>query len=548
MITREQIFRVVQTVAVPLLLAFVVRQLFGDPREEAPRSFYQPLLADIGFVPRKLTPTYRTDVEELIQYERVSALQNATRAPDTTAVILNWSRFPNVLLITSLLCAPWLDDTIAQVFIWNNHPKKLRYEDMKNTGCPRSKLRIHNAPANLLFQARYLACAQAETPYCFIQDDDYLVRSEIIQSLRARMGDDGAARAVHLLPPHEHLSTALREVHIKTPDDARISDIHVSFAWLGYGTMLRRSEAQQFLSLMRYLKVADEEMKMADNYFTILSNRVPEVWFDQGFELGGGQPFTAGSEGDERNQRYILRAAQYLDALTHCGRASCNALDTYAEQARPSVPYVTLDRSHAPTERARAVCRGSACVLETNIRLLPDGVSHTAEHVGELLDLERRNAAAVGESGRHNYIQQPLSQAVDSKADTVFRSFAHATVGDMLSLDLLTDIGDAREWTAIELVWLVDSATEDILKACAFEWSSDGVTWQNPASHGPICYDTSRDAVVDDEKVPLRECSAQMLLGSSALHLRATGRYFRARLNEDKQARWVVAEVWLRGL
>ena len=52
-----------------------------------------------------------------------------------------------------------------------------------------------------------------------------------------------------------------------------------------------------------------------------------------------------------------------------------------------------------------------------------------------------------------------------------------ATVGDMLSLDLLTDIGDAREWTAIELVWLVDSATEDILKACAFEWSSDGVTW-----------------------------------------------------------------------
>ena len=51
--------------------------------------------------------------------------------------------------------------------------------------------------------------------------------------------------------------------------------------------------------------------------------------------------------------------------------------------------------------------------------------------------------------------------------------------------------------------------------------------------------------MVDDEKVPLRECSAQMLLGSSALHLRATGRYFRARLNEDKQARWVVAEVWL---
>lgn len=47
-------------------------------------------------------------------------------------------------------------------------------------------------------------------------------------------------------------------------------------------------------------------MKMADNYYTILSNRVPEVWFDQGVELGGGQPFTVGVEGDERNDRHVV--------------------------------------------------------------------------------------------------------------------------------------------------------------------------------------------------------------------------------------------------
>lgn len=47
------------------------------------------------------------------------------RKADTTAVVLNWSRFPNVRLIASLLCGSWLDGVIAEVFIWNNNPKNL---------------------------------------------------------------------------------------------------------------------------------------------------------------------------------------------------------------------------------------------------------------------------------------------------------------------------------------------------------------------------------------------------------------------------------------
>jgi len=45
---------------------------------------------------------------------------------------------------------------------------------------------------------------------------------------------------------------------------------------------------------------------MADNYFTILSNTIPERWFDAGIQLGGGQPFTVGQEGEERNNRHIV--------------------------------------------------------------------------------------------------------------------------------------------------------------------------------------------------------------------------------------------------
>ena len=140
-----------------------------------------------------------------------------------------------------------------------------------------------------------------------IQDDDYLIRPEIIQSLQARISEPGASRAIHLLPPHEHLSTTLRETHVPKSYDQQVVDIHTSFAWLGHGTMLRRSEAQGFLNLLRYLGAPLDDLHMADNFFTILSNRVPEVWYDQGFELGGGQPFTVGSEGDERNEKYIVR-------------------------------------------------------------------------------------------------------------------------------------------------------------------------------------------------------------------------------------------------
>lgn len=62
---------------------------------------------------------------------------------DVTAVILNWSRFPNVLKIASTLCSPSLDGVIAEVFIWNNNPKPITHnvrhaKSTLNMGCEAS--------------------------------------------------------------------------------------------------------------------------------------------------------------------------------------------------------------------------------------------------------------------------------------------------------------------------------------------------------------------------------------------------------------------------
>lgn len=39
--------------------------------------------------------------------------------------------------------------------------------------CP--KVRVYNSPANLFFVARYMACAMASSPYCYFQDDDWMI-------------------------------------------------------------------------------------------------------------------------------------------------------------------------------------------------------------------------------------------------------------------------------------------------------------------------------------------------------------------------------------
>jgi hypothetical protein len=113
-------------------------------------------------------------------------------------------------------------------------------------------------------------------------------------------------KSIHLLPPHEHLSS--RSLSSCSED----GKFHTSFAWLGHGTMMHRTLVSSFLSLMDYMSFSEEEKKMADNYFTILRNEIPEIWIDQGIELGGGVPFTVGSEGEQRNKDHIVRCPSWF--------------------------------------------------------------------------------------------------------------------------------------------------------------------------------------------------------------------------------------------
>jgi hypothetical protein len=47
---------------------------------------------------------------------------------NTTVVILNWSRIANVKQIVSNVCDHLLDDTVANIIIWNNNPAPLAFK------------------------------------------------------------------------------------------------------------------------------------------------------------------------------------------------------------------------------------------------------------------------------------------------------------------------------------------------------------------------------------------------------------------------------------
>jgi hypothetical protein len=94
---------------------------------------------------------------------------------DVTAILLNWKRLPNLLVLVAHLCQfPF----IKTVIIHNNHPSTfLTPQHFHSTQCAASKLQIHNPPSNGFFLPRHLHCANAETAHCLHLDDDYLFYS-----------------------------------------------------------------------------------------------------------------------------------------------------------------------------------------------------------------------------------------------------------------------------------------------------------------------------------------------------------------------------------
>ncbi|KAJ8469579.1 hypothetical protein ONZ45_g16846 [Pleurotus djamor] len=243
--------------------------------------------------------------------------------------------------------------------------------------------------------------------------------------------------------------------------------------------------------MMKALKATEEEMKMADNYFSILSNAYPEIWFDQGVELSSGsEAFTTGVDGDERNRKHIIRATEMLDSIIN-----------------PTGPYEFMPYSidppiadPTPPHISRAPCRDNDCLFETNMQILPSDIQHRASDIRTMLDLEAQNLKVMGTTARDHYLKYPLSNAVDRRRDTAFCVLPGVTKGDYWLLDLLHERPLDKD---TQLEYLVDPLALAAFRSSMTEVSSDGVHWEHVSLKGScdeqwpviMAEDTWRDPV-----------------------------------------------------
>jgi len=90
------------------------------------------------------------------------------------------------------------------------------------------------------------------------------------------------------------------------------------------------------------------------------------------------------------------------------------------------VPFTSLDKLEDSEgsfvqRRGLAPCLGRPWMFETNVALLPIGISQSCERAQDMLDLEEQNLRILGDNKMH-YLSYPPSLAVDGKPDTAFRS------------------------------------------------------------------------------------------------------------------------------
>ncbi|KAF8315329.1 hypothetical protein DL93DRAFT_2155233, partial [Clavulina sp. PMI_390] len=386
------------------------------------------------------------------------------KTENVTAVLLSWKRVANVIRIVQTL-APSAD--VKQIRVWNNNPEiQLTPTDFGLATDLSEKLWIHNSPTNLFFQARFVACLDAPTDYCFLQDDDYLIEPHVLHTMARRAAElHDPLASIQLLAPDEYLKSILARLTSTTD-----TPLNTTFAWFGFGAIVPRVAIVEFLRLLDapdwQTPFSEDEKRMADNYYSVLSNRIPDIWVDKGQPLGHEHAFTVGAEGDDRNWQYIQAA---LNRLQECLAAPAGEFqDSFVNQ----IPFIPRRESSI----TRAPCLQVPGVVETNIAIIPNNLDafHTVDP--QFIDIRRlgeERRALLAPEDISRFFDASLSNAVDGSMATTFRSAANARDGDYIVLDTLES---THIFTGVEIT--VAESCGRIVQNLEVRTSENGDTWR----------------------------------------------------------------------
>jgi GT2 family glycosyltransferase len=239
---------------------------------------------------------YQTDTDVLLaaneNMQTIKSIQHANEVrlnedrPKVTAVLMNWKRKHNVVkIISSLSTLDYIDDIV--VYQNNiNDPLTMKYLMKSNHWSNHLLSLVNLIPAdkeagNLNTASRFVACNNfAVNDVCMFIDDDFWPST--FNSLYAQWLND--RDRVHALANFPQYWNDLRWTFVGTIDsisndstgggEKKTVSIHTGFTWLGVGSIVKKSLVTHFLKhQLPLIKRPD----LADNYFSILSNRIPSV-------------------------------------------------------------------------------------------------------------------------------------------------------------------------------------------------------------------------------------------------------------------------------
>ncbi|GAA5872920.1 hypothetical protein JCM16303_006879 [Sporobolomyces ruberrimus] len=436
----------------------------------------------------RTAPLYSTSIPALESTWKVSSQYSMAdyathdgggQGGDVTAILLHWKRTDNMRVIIASLCQY---SFISSIVVWNNNPNiTLSQETFSTARCPSPKLQIHNSPQNLLFSARYFACMQATTPYCYFQDDDWLVQP--MRSLYAQFKRG---------PEESILVGTTKEMAVKYRSDWCFfqGPLHTCFAWLGTGAFVARRHVASYLEAVSSIDFPRDELAHADNSFTTFLNRPPYVMSSNGIvEMKTGTGYSDGVKGDLRNHDYIQKGLHHFVEYLNVSLSKLPPttplptvpipIDTSSYRSTPPLPLALHPYAH----HARSPCLPSdLCFFITNIPLLlpPDSTPYPGPHRSTTLGDWEKHVGMIGKAEEEWSLAWGYENAVDGKPSTAFRSVDVARKGDFIGLGLIRPLDPI--WTpSVEVHVMLEDAETFALQS-EVQVSSDGYEWTRALS------------------------------------------------------------------
>ncbi|KAM0747421.1 hypothetical protein T439DRAFT_329152 [Meredithblackwellia eburnea MCA 4105] len=479
-----------------------------------------------SFAPRKSHPSGALVAQDRLW---IAGIENSEKAVDdvegdVTAIVLHWKRTDNVIVIVASLCQY---SFFGSVLVWNNNPNiQLSRETFASTGCPSSRLRIYNSPRNMLFLARYLACAHASTPNCFFQDDDWLVRP--LRALYSQFSrDPDGPVVVHTSPEVATLYGLEWCFYLQE------SPLHTCFAWVGTGAFVAKSHVTRFLETITTIGYSEEELSHADNSFTLFQNEPPYVLTSELAQLP--QPFGhSDGAGIARNKRIIqqglVHLVNYLTMVSGVALPPAKipitpfSVDTSAYFATPMPPLTP----HPYTHHVRSPCADDSCLFLTNIALLPppDSAPYPGPSVVKTLEEWENHLGPTARGwmeGGELFNEEeawaahwPYAAAVDGFHGTAFRSPDVIHKGEYVGIGLLAPV-DPQWIPKLALHFVLEDYAE-VSNILSFEVSGDGYRWVDPQPTPlgplpvPICRSIAHSSTLPTPSFPKLRSSSKTAL------------------------------------